>query len=188
MVTKADLHRLIDELPEPALPAAERLLVALEAQGPAFLHDATVVHVDDVLTGPVHLRAAATNGRMQPTKRGVSPAAMRKVRRSRFTTDQPSPEPMTVDEVGERHTNRWILMEVHESDARGAARSGIVLAVGRRRADIQEALFKALREPNMQSQGYYTFRAHRPIPPGPEGLAMIERNQLRSARRDIRRR
>lgn len=31
MVTKADLHRLIDELPETALPIAQRLLTELEA-------------------------------------------------------------------------------------------------------------------------------------------------------------
>jgi hypothetical protein len=31
MTTKTDLHRLIDELPERALPVAERFLTALEA-------------------------------------------------------------------------------------------------------------------------------------------------------------
>ena len=31
MVTKSDLHRLIDELPEAALPIAERFLTELEA-------------------------------------------------------------------------------------------------------------------------------------------------------------
>ena len=36
MTTKADLYRLIDELPEPALPIAERLLSSLEAQEAAL--------------------------------------------------------------------------------------------------------------------------------------------------------
>ncbi|MHB8576939.1 MAG: hypothetical protein ACYDCQ_16620 [Dehalococcoidia bacterium] len=37
MVTKADLHRLIDALPEPALPVAERFLAQLEADEAAPL-------------------------------------------------------------------------------------------------------------------------------------------------------
>lgn len=43
MTTKHDLYRLIDALPDGALPAAERSLAALQAQEaalPAFLRDA----------------------------------------------------------------------------------------------------------------------------------------------------
>jgi hypothetical protein len=102
--------------------------------------------------------------------------------------EQAVPQVMTVDEVGERYTNRWILMEVTERDERDAPIAGIVLAIGRKEADIQEATMKALREPNLQSKGYYTFRAYRRVPPGPEGIAMIEETILRSARRGIRKR
>ena len=208
MVSKADLHRLIDELPEPALPAAAHLLTALEAReasptspadallgeaeklaGDANDPDAAeLARIVETLTGYGRRRTSAAGRRVHPVKRSGSPVVARKVRRRRFTTDTLSSEPMTVGEVGERHTNRWILMEVHERGERGAAKGGIVLAIGRRRADIQAALFKAFREPNMQSQGYYTFLAQRPIPPGSEGLAIIERNQLRSAMRGSRRR
>jgi len=67
--------------------------------------------------------------------------------------EQSVPEPMTIDEVGERYTNKWILMDVTECDARDAPVAGIVLAIGRKEADIQEATMKALREPNLHSQG-----------------------------------
>jgi hypothetical protein len=43
MVTRSDLHRLVDELPEATLPEVERFLAELEAQEaalPAFLRDA----------------------------------------------------------------------------------------------------------------------------------------------------
>jgi len=102
--------------------------------------------------------------------------------------EQSTPQPMTVDEVGERYTNKWILMEVTECDERDAPTAGIVLAIGRKEADIQEATMKALREPNLRSKGYYTFRAYRRVPPESEGFAMIQETILRSARRGIRRR
>jgi hypothetical protein len=45
MSSRSDLHRLIDELPEPALPAAERSLAAVAAQEaalPPFLRAAPI--------------------------------------------------------------------------------------------------------------------------------------------------
>jgi hypothetical protein len=56
MTTRSELHRLVDTLPEPALPAAERSLTALEAQelaqrlaqlSPAALR-AVVLFVEDL--------------------------------------------------------------------------------------------------------------------------------------------
>jgi len=103
-------------------------------------------------------------------------------------TEHAAPQVLTVDEVGERYTNKWILMEVTERDERDAPVAGVILAIGRKEADIHEATMKALKEPNLQSKGYYTFRAYRRVPPGPEGFAMIEETILRNARRGIRKR
>jgi hypothetical protein len=103
-------------------------------------------------------------------------------------TEQAMPQPMTVDEVGERYTNKWVLMEVTECDEYDTPVAGIVLAIGKREADIQDATMKALREPNLQSKGYFTWRAYRRVPPGPEGSAIIQETILRSVRRGIRKR
>jgi hypothetical protein len=95
---------------------------------------------------------------------------------------------MTVDEVGERYTNKWILMEVTECDEYDVPVAGVVLAIGKKEADIHEATMKALREPNLQSKGYFTWCAYRRVPPGPEGDAMIQETILRSVSRGIRKR
>ena len=50
MTTKAELHQLIDALPEPALTVAARLLAQLEAQEaalPAFLRNAPLVEPEE---------------------------------------------------------------------------------------------------------------------------------------------
>lgn len=95
------------------------------------------------------------------------------------------PRPMTVDEVGERYTNRWIVIDVTERDEYDVPVAGGVLAIGKKEADIHEATMKALREPNLRSKGYFTWRAYRRVPPGSEGSAMIQETLLRSARRGI---
>lgn len=48
MVTKADLHRLIDELPDAVLPAAERSLAALEAAQAALPVSLRTIPFDDL--------------------------------------------------------------------------------------------------------------------------------------------
>ena len=65
MTTRSDLHRLIDELPEPALPAAERFLSELEAQEaalPAVLRDAPLSDPE-----PDELEAIAALDRSEPS-------------------------------------------------------------------------------------------------------------------------
>src|SRR5947207_1329014 len=82
---------------------------------------------------------------------------------------------LTVDEVCELFEDEWILMRVTERDEFDAPCRGVVVAVRKKRNDIQPAALEAVEDAKQNGTPYYIFKAFKRIRSGAEWVAALNR-------------
>jgi hypothetical protein len=82
---------------------------------------------------------------------------------------------LTIDEVCERFEDQWAFMRITERDEYHAPAKGVVVAIGKKRMDIQPTVMASIEEAKRTGTQYYIFKAFKRIHSGAEWVEALNR-------------